>query len=191
MSLQVPQQPVYLSDMMGNVVTAVDQALYQPGPTPPAFPHVYYMHGHPAEIVARLQQKLKIDSEKLKRFPLIMLLHDFEILRNSPTQYGTAAVNVIIAALTQPELNSEERYTKTFKPILYPIYNQLLHQLGRSTYFNNAQAMVKHTQIDRLYWGRTGLYGNQANMFNDYLDAIELRGLELTIKNQHCKPFKQ
>jgi len=189
MSLQIPQQPVFLADMIGTVVTAVDAALYNAGPTN-AFPHVYYMHGHPQEIVNRLQQKLALETEREKRFPLVMLFHDFEIVRRSGQYFGTATVNMAIAQMTNKDYNTPERYTNTFKPILYPIYYELLKQLGLSANFVNAQAILEHTLIDRVYWGRTGLYGNTANQFDDYLDCIEVRGLGLTIKNPHCKPFK-
>ncbi len=186
MSLQVPQQPVFISDMIGEAVTAVDAALFNA----PDFPHVYYDHGHPLEIVNRLQAKLKDESQRLERFPLVMLFHDFTVQRNSQEFFGRATLNMAIAALTRKEYSTEERYTNTFKPILYPIYYQLLHQLGRSTYFHNAQAMVEHTLIDRVAWGRTGLYGNTGNQFDDYLDCLEIQGLQLTVKNKHCKPFK-
>lgn len=183
---QMNQQPVYVTDMIGEAAAAVDTALFVPG----VFPHVNFIHGHPLEIIADLQEKLQIDAIKAERFPLIMLFHDFEIVRDSNVMYGTATVNMAVATLTQPNYTSEQRYANTFKPILYPIYYELLKQIGKSGYFSNAMALVNHTQIDRVYWGRTGLYGNVGNQFNDYLDCIEMRGMRLTVKNPNCKPFK-
>lgn len=185
---QSEQQPLYVHDMIGTVAAAVDTTLFGTGN--PAFPHVYYAHGHPREIVNDLQAKLRDDNLKDKRLPLIMLFHDYEVLRNSNVYYGTANLNIAIAALTQQNWSTAERYVNTFKPILEPIYFELLRQLGKSTYFVNALAMVEHTKIDRVFWGRTGIYGNEGNTFNDYLDCIELKGTKLTVKQQHCKPFK-
>ena len=194
---QLNMTPVYVSDMIGEAAVKVDAALFgtevknDAGAVIGTFPHVYYMHGHPLEIVNILQEKLKLDDEKLERFPLIMLFHDFEIVRNSNVMYGDANLNMAIAALTQPNLTTPERYEQTFRPYLMPIYVELLKQIGASTYFVNALAQINHTRIDRVYWGRTGLYGNVGNQFNDFLDCIEIKGAKLTVKNQHCKPFKQ
>lgn len=188
---QSNQSPLFLRDMIADVADKTNTALMASAIWVASVNQpVYFMDGHPLEIVARLQQKLKDDVEKLKRFPLIMLLHDIPVLRNSNVFHGDATLNIVIANTTQPAYNTPERYTHNFRPVLYPIYNELLRQLGKSTYFVNALAKVDHTQIDRVYWGKTGLYGNSGNTFNDYLDAIEMQGTKITVKQQHCKPLK-
>jgi len=47
--------------------------------------------------------------------------------------------------------------------------------------------LVPHDKIDRLFWGRSGLYGNEGNIFNDHLDAIEIQNLSLSLRlNKNC-----
>jgi hypothetical protein len=45
---------------------------------------------------------------------------------------------------------------------------------------------MKHDMIERFYWGREGIYNNAGNVFNDYIDAIEIRNLDLKINVPNC-----
>lgn len=189
----IPTEPVYIVDIIRNIVNAVDTALYSDGTLEPAFPHVYYLHGHPLDIVARLQEKLSSPNDKDKRFPLIALIQDIREERMpNAAAYADAPLNIMIAALTEAKWNSEQRYDKTFKPVLYPIYYEFLNQVELSTEVSTINhSFIKHNKYDRLYWGKQGLYGNTGNMFNDFIDAIEIDNLRLQIMNKpNCVPSK-
>lgn len=181
--------PVYIEDQMADIASKVDAALYSA--VDPVFPHIYFMHGHPIEIINRLQEKLKNPSAKDQRFPLIILLHDFKINRNKDTaSYGATSLNVVIATMTKQEYNADQRKENVFKPVLYPILKEFLNQIESSPYYSIGLNGVQYDQTDRYFWGKQGLYGNTGNIFNDYIDAIELENLKLTILNkQDCKPF--
>lgn len=180
-------EPVYIEDQMAAIAAKVDTALFVDG----VFPHVYFMHGHPIEIVNRLQAKVQNPDAKDKRFPLIILLHDFKINRNKDAAtYGSTSVNLIIAALTKSSYNSDERKENVFKPVLYPILKELLNQIEISGYYSVGLNGVQYDQTDRYFWGKNGLYGNTGNIFNDFLDAIDIENLKLVIENkQDCKPL--
>ena len=45
---------------------------------------------------------------------------------------------------------------------------------------------IEHTKIDRLFWGKEGLYANEGNIFEDFLDCIEIRDLELNVYSKIC-----
>lgn len=181
---QLNQNQVIVRDLIEAVAGATNVALQAAG----FAQTVYFMDGHPREIVARLQAKLKHDTQKLERFPLIMLFHDIPVVRTSNVYWGDVTLNMGIANLTKPEYNTPERYDHNIRPVLDPIYYEFLKQLGLSGKFVNAMAKVDHTRFDRVFWGKTGLYGNEGNQFNDYLDCIEINGAKLTIKNPICKP---
>jgi hypothetical protein len=177
---------IHLPDQIKAIVTTIDTALYNAG----AFPyHVYFLDGHPMEIVKVLQEKLQGDN-KDKRFPLVALLQDTKIQRSKDTSfYGETNIQLIICTVTKPEYRSEQRRENVFKPILYPIYEALLNEIESCEYFNFDLNGVEHTQTDRYYWGREGLYGNTGNQFNDYIDAIEIEiPLKIELK-QDCKPL--
>lgn len=149
---------------------------------------VHYDHGHPLEIIETLKQKDESTSFKTERYPIIALFQDFP--ENSTGEIGVqgeAILNVIIARPTDPNYKAAERYEKNFNPILYPIYWELMLQIHRSPVFRTLGAtLIVHQKIDRLYWGRSGLYANQGNIFNDWLDCIEIKNLKLKVNQKHC-----
>ena len=181
---------ISISDQMRSIVEKMDTELYHAE----TFPyHLNFLHGHPLEIVQVLQERLSSPDHKDLRFPLIALFRDFKITKGKKTEadiYGDTSLNLIIAMQTVAAYRADQRETLVFKPILYPIYNELLKQIKLSGFYSVNYAGIEHDQTDRYYWGRSGLYGNTGNTFNDYLDAIEIENLRLKIKNNHCKPFK-
>ncbi len=173
------QEPVYIVDIMAEVVTAVAASLAMP---------VYYMHGHPLEVCDRLTKMTSGAISQAKKYPLVALFQDFDEDRGTDgTIYTEAKLHMIIAAMTSPKYTAAERYTKNFKPVLYPVYDELLYQLmlHPDTLVTDAR-QIKHTKTDRLFWGKNGLFGNESNIFNDFIDCIEIQNLLLTIKNKQC-----
>ena len=144
-------------------------------------PILVFDHGHPLEIVNRIQAYTESDTLKYEAFPRICLLHDFE---EKITFETAVSLTIIIVTQTAPEYSAPDRYTYSFDPVLTPLYDRFMKLLAESaniaTTDNN---YFKHTKIDRLFWGKNGLYGNQGNIFNDYIDAIEIKDLELIITN--------
>ena len=143
----------------------------------------YYEFGHPNDIVSVLAEKNKSGVYQYQKYPLIALFQDFS--ENNKESGMEASLNIIIANRTQPTYHANERYEKNFEPILYPIWEQLERALIIS---KNIQFLNKddYTKIDRLYWGKQGLYGNEGNIFDDHIDAIEIQNLNLRF-NTICK----
>lgn len=172
-------EPIYVVDIIGEVAAATSNAVNIQG-----IPELYYMHGHPLEIITRLQEKTKNPAAKDKRFPLIALFQDFKEERGGVIpHYGDVSLNMALIHYTKPEYDSTQRYEKVFKPVLYPMYYQLLNQFKKSKYIEPPMGEIKHDKWDRLFWGKTGLYGNTGNIFNDYIDAIELMNVKLKLNN--------
>lgn len=144
----------------------------------------FYMYGHPIEIVNTLKQKNKNGTFKFKKYPLIALFQDFDEVKGENMAIDSrVSLRVVIAVNTSPKYVSSERYANTFKPVLYPLYNLLMEKIAKSPYTQLAEGIVPHTKTDRVYWGKTGINGNEANVFDDYLDAIEITDLELELYN--------
>lgn len=144
---------------------------------------LFYMYGHPLEIVNRLQVLSTSKTKQLQQFPLIALFTDIPLVVNTTGIYGTANLKLIIATSTKPEYSSEERLENTFKKILYPIQDIFLDEVYKHRQFTY-ELDLAYTTTDRFFWGKTGLYGNEGNMFNDYIDAIEISNLIVNIKNK-------
>lgn len=141
----------------------------------------FYLHGHPLEIISTLQEYTQIASLKLKKFPLIALFEDFEASEKQGLFLTKAKLNVLIITDTLPTYKAAERYTNTFDAVLTPIYDLFIKYCLRSTDIFTPKRKITHTQIKHLYWGKNGLYGNDGNVFNDYVDAIEIKSLEFNV----------
>jgi len=164
----------YIDDLIGDVVDSmrIDE-------TP------YYLYGHPLEVINTLSEYEKHPKMKFKKYPLIILFQDFEETKGRHQAINAdVSLNLVICTNTLAKYKSAERYELNFKPVLYPLYDLFLEKLERSGYFSGALGNFQHVKIDRMYWGKNGLYSNEGNVFNDRLDAIEIRNLELSVLNK-------
>ncbi|KAF0193984.1 MAG: Uncharacterized protein FD166_3610 [Bacteroidetes bacterium] len=146
---------------------------------------VNYLHGHPKEITATLTEMTRNPTASAQKYPLIALFQDFE--EDLSGDFLKVKLQMIIAVMTKNTLSAPDRYAVSFRPFLYPIYGELIKVISRSGYFNEStEKQVKHIKVDRLFWGRNGLYGNEGNIFNDYIDCIEIKDLRLNVKLKNC-----
>lgn len=178
----------YWVDIIEEIVTSVRDDTDKPAALDTDEP--FYMYGHPLEIINTLSKKDRHDVQKYNKYPIIALFQDFTetMGEHQAVQSSVQDLNIIIAVNTSPDYVSSERYTNTFKTVLYPLYNLLIKHIVKSKWFRNIDpGLVPHTKIDRVYWGRSGLYGNEGNVFNDHIDAIEIQDLSLELRlKQNC-----
>lgn len=174
-------KPVYIVDEIGAVVEAVStKLLTQLQAFDPLITGVHYQYGHPLEIIETLKQMDESQDYKFRRYPFIGLFQDFPQEVGEVGFDSEVTLHLIIARFTVNTYKAAQRYENNFKPVLYPIYLEFLEQLNFSKAFMKyAPNQIPHTKIDRLYWGREGLYKNEGNIFNDFLDCIEIRNLKL------------
>jgi len=169
-------------DIFKDVTDAV-RLVYDPvvtGPPASGGKKPYYLYGHPLEIVNILSEKSSNNTLKFEKFPLIVLFQDFP---ETITLAGRdVSLNLAIITDTRQDYYAADRYTNTFKTILYPLWDLLIEYMKRNS--NIDQVTFDYQKTDRLFWGKHGLYGNDGNIFNDFVDAIEIENLKLHIKEQ-------
>jgi len=169
------KSPVII-DLFKNITTQVSTKMEK---------NINFLHGHPKEVTETLAEMTKNPTASAKKYPLIALFQDFE--EDKSSDFIRIRPQLIIATMTDKGLKAADRYELTFKPELYPIYDTFLEVIAKSGYFNEATVkQIKHIKIDRLFWGRTGLYGSEKNIFNDYIDCIEIKELTLNVKPNSC-----
>lgn len=149
---------------------------------------VHYEHGHPKEIIETLAQKDKSQAGRFDKYPVVALFQDFPERNGEETGIQSEAVlHMIIASATKPDYKARDRYEYNFRPVLYPIYVELMRQIYlHRAFMVKGPDQIRHTKIDRLYWGREGLWGNKGNIFNDWIDCIEIRDMRLRINQKLC-----
>lgn len=181
-------EPKYIVEQIGQVVqlmrgttfdTTFDETFTASAP--------FYMFGHVTEVAKRLAQMGQDPVFKYQKFPLVALRLDIVERTNSDNMWEYN-LNILLATNSSKTDYAEERYGKTFKPILYPMYESLMRNLRRVGLFTWKGDMdyPMHTKIDRPYWGVPSAYGNTANILGDSIDAIEIIDLKLL---QH--PYKR
>lgn len=146
--------------------------------TPP-----FYMYGHRLEIANRLKEMENDKIRKYQKYPLIALRMD--IAEANANGIIVVNLNLAILALTKGNMYTPERMDKVFKPVLYPLYESFFEAIKKSgKFFWKGEIGEKppHVKLDRPSWG-TGYSppkeGNEAGIFADPLDAIEIVNLEL------------
>lgn len=135
----------------------------------------YFMHEKPAKAVEILTE-MTGDVRKWRKYPLILLFHPYKVYRNKAHIFGTADFTISILNETEAHYTSDERSAINYKPILYPLYYQLLQQIKESTYFKPYNlSEIQHTLTEQHYV--------EVNPLNDILDAltIEFKGLEINV----------
>ena len=137
----------------------------------------YYEYGHPLEIIDTLTEKTN-DKLVFDKYPLICLFLDATETIDERIIKREITLDLVICAQSEKKWKALERTVETFEPILYPIYESLMKHIKNDGVFS---IVGSYDKIDRYSWGKNGLYGNTANLFNDYIDAIEIKNLKLEI----------
>jgi hypothetical protein len=140
-----------------------------------------YHYGHLLEIKNIFQQATAKASLKLEQFPAIVLVQDFPEVTDRKKHLREATLRVIILTDSKQSYIASDRYTYIFEPKLYPLEDLFFKCLERSNEISGYDQGF--TRWDRLFWGRTQGEGTASNIFNDYIDAIELENLKIKILN--------
>lgn len=148
---------------------------------------LYFEYGHETEISRIIQSKDRSITMQDKKFPVIWLVMDFVERFDELGEVELPDLNIIIATQTRIDDSTRERYEKNFKQVLYPIYVEFLNQMTISGYFGGTN--YPHDKIDRPLWDGAENRG-LSNIFSSPIDAIQIRGLKLTLNEELCEKFK-
>lgn len=182
--------PQYIPDIWQAVVARVNARTTVLAVDP--FP-VVFDHGHYAEVLKTLSFKdTAITAAAKIKYPLVWLVMDFDEQHGkSPLWYAQCNFQVLICEPTDPNYTMDERRDNVFKKRLLPIYAILFDELHNTQEFGfpSNDVLTQHTMTMRPYWGLgQGTNGETgtANLFNDYIDAIQIKNLNLSIVNKLC-----
>lgn len=138
----------------------------------------YYDYGHRLQMANTLKLKETDKVKKAKKYPLFMLRLDTpERHENDMIFYD---LNIVILAHTKRDYTTTDRFEEVIKPTLLPLYESFIKELKRSGLFVWGKGIKPpHTMIIRPYYGVLGAEANMANLFGDYVDAIEIQNLKI------------
>lgn len=200
-----PVAPVYVDDIIGEVVQATSDAVVnnltnqtllgkiQANETAALgstmIQQIRYSKSSFKELIETLLQADKSGEERFNKYPLIHLVQDIIVERGVDVGlYGTASLNIIFIHQTVQTYKISDRDEKVFKPVLYPIYYEFMDQLRRSNWIFGSFAETgefRHRMIKRAFWGNRKLESSE-NILNDYVDAIEIQNLIIKFNFSNC-----
>lgn len=144
----------------------------------------YFDFGTTVEVVNRLKAKSEVLQYSDKRYPLIWFLIDGSVKESvgdvRSNNRIAKGLTIIICNQTEREFTSTQRYETNFIPVLRPIYDAFMYHMKTSTLVRSSNGF-EHEYYENLFWGNEGLYGATGNIFDDMLDAIIIKGLDLMI----------
>lgn len=134
------------------------------------------------EIIATLTAITK----KQDKFPIIFV--NSQTIKYSQVQKTvTVSIGQIIIATPSYDKNatSDIREVQTFEPILRPLATKFFDVL-ESTGLKAIKD--ERSYKEHYFWGASDKDGYSGNLFNDYVDVIEINNLKLTIYDtNNCK----
>lgn len=184
MNLKLPQPIVYLfENIVNNVKTELLETLQA---ADSGINTINYLYGSMDEVRETLQQYDESPEERFNKYPLIVLVTPFhEKMGEGSGYYSKATVRIGIAHHTDRDKKSKERYQNNIVKVLLPLYETLLEEICESGYFvAYSRRDLKHTRLIRDDIG-TNPFMQMDGITFDYIDAIEIQDLELTV-NWDC-----
>lgn len=197
--------PVYITDIIGEIVEATSDAVVQKNPTKSLLEviqaneaaalgrtmiqQIRYSKSSFDELIATLAQADGSSEEKFNKYPLIHLVQDVVEERGQDVNvYSSSLLNIIFIHQTDQNYKIDDRDEKVFKPVLWPMYYQFMEELKKSEWVfgdYDTTGEFRHRVIKRAFWGNRNLQGSK-NILNDYVDAIEIQNLQLKINFSNC-----
>lgn len=125
-----------------------------------------------------LQHLQDLEHTTKNGLPFILLL--LPVTEKIGRGYTDVTVSFVLGTVTLQNFSTDERQLKTFTPILEPIFAKFeaLIKSGNSKIKGNHNVIIE--KINQYYWGQ------DSTILENYIDCIEVRNLELKIKNQNC-----
>lgn len=200
-------EPVYIDDIIGEVVQATSAAIVDKKNNPgqsllgliqanetealgaTMIQQIRYSQSSFDELIETLAQADGSGEERYNKYPLIHLVQDITIERGQDVGiFGSAPLDIIFIHQTVNTYKIEDRNSKVFKPVLWPMYYEFMFQLSKSGWVygtNSDTGEFRHRVTKRAFWGNRQLKGSK-NILNDFVDALEVQNLQVKFNYTNC-----
>lgn len=144
-----------------------------------------YQYGYVEELNETLKQYENEPALFDKKLPLIYVAEPYETEHGEAGIFGKADPDIYIFASTQKVYKARDRMEQVYKPIIFPIYREFLKQIVLSVVFDHTSVeTLKHKTAKGYYWDK------EQKLFNDAVDCLRIKGLDLRIHDNYCSPSK-
>ena len=145
---------------------------------------VNFVWGDSAYIREYLLSLKKSSSTAAYRFPVIGLYSPFDERKNNGVV--SASVNLILAVNTLVGYTHEQRMEVSFEKVLRPLYSEFMKALEGSKSFNVPYKGFDHTYVENFSFGKRGALDVDGKEIDEKIDVIEIKNLDLTLKEIDC-----
>lgn len=147
--------------------------------------NVSYLFGDWSYISNQLTVWGKSPNTSPLKFPIICLYSPFTEERDA--EDARVSLEFIIMVNTEKNYSNEDRESISFDKVLRPIYRLFMDEIrGDRRFASDYRGVVPHQYTENYRYGRVGVLGPDGKPFRDFIDAIEIKNLDLTIKNVKC-----
>lgn len=151
-------------------------------------PNLNYIFGSAQYIKDKLDEYSKVPSMSERKFPLVALFCPVTEKRDSIDYHAKVTLNILIACSSTKSWSNERRLQASFINILRPIYNRLITELLNDDRFDiEYDDIIPHDYSENYSYGRYGAYTESGEAVSEPIDAINIRSMELIVKNQTCR----
>lgn len=147
--------------------------------------NVSYLFGDWSYISNQLTVWGKSPNTSPLKFPIICLYSPFTEERDA--EDVRVSLEFIIMVNTEKNYSNEDRESISFDKVLRPIYRLFMDEIrGDRRFASDYRGIVPHQYTENYRYGRVGVLGPDGKPFRDFIDAIEIKNLDLTIKKEKC-----
>lgn len=177
-----------LATIQANQLVTVNARFAAEGGAPISASSIETINFQPAyilEVIQTLGENNKTDGYSGKNYPLVMMVEEQE-MHGLNGYAGDWAGTIAICWPTEKNYKWDDRYTMSFEPVLYPIYEELIEQISRHQMLVIAGGWegVRHIKSDKPYWGAGAFRDGEGNVFTDPVDTILISNLKFSLNNK-------
>lgn len=156
----------------------------------PVGTYVHFDYGVYDVVNKNLISKEQSRTMKNMKYPLIWLVTPIQQVKPRAADYYCELpdLQILILMGTEKDISEQERESATFGPFLRPIYDELLNQIDRSCFFQvlSTEAIIH----DYKEWSYGSTTDGKTHLFNDYIDAIQIKKMRLFVNETVPNKFK-
>lgn len=151
---------------------------------------VYFKSETWVELCKRLSADDQSELHKNTKYPLVALIGNDEYDIKDDSQYPEVSLTLIIVTQSEATRLSEDRIAINYKPILYPIYTELMEVIAESAFFQGPyNPYPSHKWIENYNLGESSASGNRSIKLPDVCDGIIVTNLKLRLNRKRIAGF--
>ena len=142
---------------------------------------LWHYPGTPNEISTVL---LKIGEHYAGNYLKFPAMLNFQTIKQDKGEDTVIHYNLAIVGSVLSTWTTEQREVEIFDNLLRPIYEEFMNQVKSCKWFKTGYGMPPHAYYEIFTTGKNS--GEIQNKYGDYIDAIELHDLALTVNSGLC-----